>query len=66
MAKVTGVKMMKQIGKKPPKVAPLQPAPTSLGSTLGKLPNVSAATTAIKRPKKTESINSFMKRRNKV
>jgi hypothetical protein len=63
MAKATGVKTMKQITK-PVKATPLTPAATSMGATLGKLPNVSAASTVIKR-KKPESINAFMSRRNK-
>ena len=57
-----GIKTMKQVAQK---VKPIDPAPTSLGATLGKLPKVSAATTVIKRKPKTESMNAFVKRRNK-
>lgn len=61
-----GMKMLKQIGKKAKGVTPLAPSATSLGATLGKLPNVSAASTVIKRKKpKTESMASFVSRRNK-
>lgn len=57
-----GIKAMKQVTKD---VKGTQPSSAGLGGTLGKLPNVSAASTVIKRKPKTESIGSFMARRNK-